>query len=104
MSAAGPLRDARVEFLPALLAWLDGRFVREGASILAETPLFAGRLIDSLRILELIAFTEHALDIRIPDGAIRMDNFATPARIAHVFGRMALEQALERAGGARAGA
>lgn len=89
--------DAPVDFLPALLAWLNRRFGRDGMTIDAGTALFAGRLVDSLRILELIAFTEHVLGLRIPDSAIRMDNFATPARIAAVFGRMALEQELERA-------
>lgn len=80
---AVPARDAR--FLPALLAWLNGRFARDGIGIEADTPLFATRLIDSLRILELIAFTERGLDLRIPDSAVRMDNFATPRRIAQVF-------------------
>ena len=79
--------DARA-FLDALLAWLNRRFARDGVVIAADTPLFAGRLIDSLRILELIAFTEHTLALRIPDSAVRMDNFATPARIAGVFTTM----------------
>ena len=86
MSAIVPSPLERAEFLPALLAWLNGRFARDGVVIDAATPLFAGRLVDSLRILELIAYTEHTLGLRIPDKAIRMDNFATPARIAEVFG------------------
>jgi len=81
--------DRRAGFLDALLAWLNRRFAREGVVIGADTQLFAGRLIDSLRILELIAFTEHRLGLRIPDSAVRMDNFATPARIAAVFTAMA---------------
>ena len=75
----------RAAFLEALLAWLNRRFARDGIVIAADTPLFAGRLIDSLRILELIAFTEHTLALRIPDSAVRMDNFASAARIAQVF-------------------
>ena len=75
----------RAAFLDALLAWLNRRFARDGIVIAADTPLFAGRLIDSLRILELIAFTEHTLALRIPDSAVRMDNFASAARIADVF-------------------
>lgn len=80
-----PLTHRGVDFLDALLAWLNRRFARDGVVVGAETPLFASRLIDSLRILELIAFTEHHLGLRIPDSAVRMDNFATPARIAGVF-------------------
>lgn len=78
-------RDVCAAFLRDLLAWLNRRFARDGMTIDADTPLFAGRLIDSLRILELIAFTEHTLGVRIPDSAIRMDNFATAERIAAVF-------------------
>ena len=85
----GRATAGRADFLDGLLAWLNGRFARDGVVIAAETPLFAGRLIDSLRILELIAFTEHRLGLRIPDSAVRMDNFATPARIASVFMAMA---------------
>jgi acyl carrier protein len=80
-----PGRDVGAAFLHDLLAWLNRRFARDGMTIDAATPLFAGRLIDSLRVLELIAFTEHTLGVRIPDSAIRMDNFATPERIAAVF-------------------
>ena len=78
-------REVGAAFLGDLLAWLNRRFARDGMTIDADTPLFAARLIDSLRILELIAFTERALGVRIPDSAIRMDNFATPRRIAEVF-------------------
>ena len=85
MSAPTLPRPTRAAFLDALLAWLNRRFARDGIVIAADTPLFAGRLIDSLRILELIAFTEHVLALRIPDSAVRMDNFASAARIADVF-------------------
>jgi acyl carrier protein len=83
--AAAPAPAHPTHFLEALLAWLNGRFARDGVVIGADTPLFTSRLIDSLRILELIAFTERGLDLRIPDSAVRMDNFATPRRIAKVF-------------------
>lgn len=91
--------DRAAGFLDALLAWLNRRFARGGVVIAAETPLFATRLIDSLRILELIAFTEHNLGVRIPDSAVRMDNFATPARIASVFAAMVASAPAARVGG-----
>ena len=53
--------------------------------IVATTPLFASRLIDSLRILELIAWTERAVGREIADGEIRTDNFASAARIVDTF-------------------
>ena len=68
-----------------LLVWLNERFAPDGPSIGADTPLFAGGLLDSLRILELIAWTERAIGREIPDRAIRTDNFACAARIAELF-------------------
>jgi acyl carrier protein len=71
--------------LAELLSWLNRRFAPDGPPIEANTPLFAGGLLDSMRILELIAWTERAIGREIPDAAIRTDNFASPARIAELF-------------------
>jgi len=84
MSAAQTPR-ARAALLRDLVAWLNERFAPDGPSIHAETPLFVGGLLDSMRILELIAWTERATGREIPDGAIRTDNFASAARIAELF-------------------
>jgi acyl carrier protein len=59
--------------------------VPEGVTVDADTPLFANGLIDSIRILRLIAWTEHALDLRIPDSRIRMDHFRSVRAIAETF-------------------
>jgi len=75
----------RAALLAELLAWLNHRFAPEGPPIEADTPLFASGLLDSMRILQLIAWTERAIGREIPDSAIRMDNFASPARIAELF-------------------
>lgn len=73
-------------FEARMVAWLNARFARPGAPLIeADTALFAGRLIDSIRILELIAWTERAIGREIPDVEIRMDNFRSVARIAEVF-------------------
>lgn len=89
MSAAGlgaaRAASPRAELLAELLAWLNHRFAPDGPPIGGDTPLFAGGLLDSMRILELIAWTERAIGREIPDVAIRTDNFATPARIAELF-------------------
>lgn len=85
--AAPAARPARADlFLAELLAWLNRRFAPGGPAIAADTPLFAGGLINSMRILDLIAWTERASGRRIPDAQIRMDNFGTAARIAALFG------------------
>ncbi len=75
----------RQAMLRELLAWLNERFAPDGLRIVATTPLFAGGLIDSLRILELIAWTERAIGREIADGEIRTDNFASAARIVDTF-------------------
>lgn len=84
MSAA-TLAPSRAALLAELLAWLNQRFAPDGPPIEAETPLFTGGLLDSMRILELIAWTERATGREIPDVAIRTDNFASAARIAERF-------------------
>jgi acyl carrier protein len=74
----------RARIVAALVSWLNRRF-DVGIEITATTPLFAGGLINSIRVLELIAWTERAIGRRIPDVAIRMDNFRSARRIAEVF-------------------
>lgn len=79
------MSEHRQRFLESMLAWLNEEIAPEGVFIHADTPLFASRLLDSLRVLELIAFTEQAIGTAIPDAQIRMDNFQTVSRIASVF-------------------
>lgn len=73
------------ELLAALLPWIQARLAPEGTRIGADTELFSGGLIDSMKILLLIAWTERAIGRPIADEQIRMDNFETPRRIADVF-------------------
>ena len=75
----------REEFVRRMIAWLNDDVAPKGSRVDADTPLFATRLLDSLRVLELIAFTEQAIGRAIPDSHIRMDNFQTVARITAVF-------------------
>ena len=79
--------SARSRFERAMVAWLNGRFGSKGIVITADTPLFARGVIDSLGILELIAWTEVNTGQVVPDESIRMDNFGTVARIAQTFVR-----------------
>lgn len=72
-------------FVARTVEWINRSLVPEGVTIEADTPLFANGLIDSIRILRLIAWTEHALDLRIPDTRIRMDYFRTVRTIADTF-------------------
>ena len=75
----------RDTFLVRTVEWINGTLVRSAVTVDADTPLFASGLIDSIRVLQLIAWTEHALNIHIPDLRIRMDHFQTVRRIADAF-------------------
>ncbi|HKN69203.1 MAG TPA: phosphopantetheine-binding protein, partial [Gemmatimonadaceae bacterium] len=74
-------------FVERTVEWINRTLLPEGVTVDADTPLFANGLIDSIRILRLIAWTEHALDLRIPDSRIRMDYFRTVRTIAETFAR-----------------
>lgn len=76
---------SREVFAAALLEWLNRRMAPPGERIEPDTPLFAGGLIDSLRILRLIAWIERETGSLIPDRMVRMDNFRSVERIAEVF-------------------
>lgn len=76
---------SRDHLIDGMLAWLNGKLAPPGVTILHDTPLFADGLIDSIRVLQLIAWTEQAIGRQIPDVMIRMDNFHTVERIAEVF-------------------
>ena len=75
----------RPRFVTEMLEWLNRRLAPPGVLIEAETPLFRTGIINSIRILELIAWTERATGRTIPDREIRMDNFQSVGRIADVF-------------------
>ena len=75
----------RERFTTEMVGWLNARISPAGVTIHADTPLFARGLMDSIRVLELIAYTERAIGSTIPDSRMRMDNFHTVARIADVF-------------------
>jgi hypothetical protein len=77
--------SATSAFEAALVAWLNVRFAPHGPPIAGDTPLFVGGLLNSIRILDLIAWTERAIGHEIPDAEIRTDNFGTAARIAERF-------------------
>ena len=79
------MTDSRPRFVETMLEWLNGKLAPPGVTIDADTPLFRSGLIDSIRILELIAWTERATGRLISEREIRMDNFRTVARIADVF-------------------
>jgi acyl carrier protein len=79
------MSSERSTFITQTVAWINQRLAPPGVAITADTPLFAGGLINSIRVLELIAWTERAIGAEIADQRIRMDNFCSVRRIAEVF-------------------
>lgn len=72
--------------LEDLVAYINRELLKgRGAPIDPDTQLFEDGLIDSLNILQLIAFVEVRLGRAIPDRDIVMDRFRTPRRITEAF-------------------
>jgi acyl carrier protein len=75
-----------VTVLEDLVAYINRELLKgRGAAIDPDTPLFEDGLIDSLNILQLIAFVEVRRGQVIPDRDIVMDRFRTPRRITEAF-------------------
>jgi len=70
-----------------LLDFVRGKLVEPGSTeaITRDTLLFEERVVDSLRILELIAFVQSAIGRKIPDAQIVHANFKSVGTIAGVF-------------------
>ncbi|MGH9458003.1 MAG: acyl carrier protein [Thermoanaerobaculia bacterium] len=66
-------------------------------NVTRATPLFDG-LIDSIRVLDLIAFVQTTLGIRIPDAMIRHENFRNVRAIAGAFWPLAAPERRHAAG------
>ena len=75
----------RDRFIRDMLAWINARLAPPGVRVGAATPLFGDRIINSIKILDLIAWTERAIGRPVPDAQIRLDNFRSVERIADVF-------------------
>lgn len=77
--------DAR-EFSEALVTFIErDLLVGRAGEIHAETYLFADGLIDSLKILQLVAFVERATGRSIAERDIVMKNFRSVQAIAEHF-------------------
>ena len=79
------MTDQHPSFIETMLDWLNRTIAPPGVTIGADTPLFRSGIMNSIRVLELIAWTERATGRAITDRDIRMDNFHSVARIAEVF-------------------
>jgi acyl carrier protein len=77
--------SARDRFAERMLAWIGARLAPPGVVVARDTALFAEGIVSSIKVLELIAWTEREIGREIADTEIRLDNFRSVARIAEVF-------------------
>lgn len=81
--------ETREAFVRALIEFIEGlliaRYGVAASNIDPSTPLFESGLIDSLGILDLLAFVEHATGQPVPVRKVDMRFFGTVDRIAHAF-------------------
>lgn len=85
--AAKPALDAR-KFEADLVSFINTTLVPQGKGIVAaETHLFEEGLINSIKILDLMAFVERALGEKIPDRLVVMKNFRSARAITSTFVR-----------------
>jgi acyl carrier protein len=68
-----------------MVEWINARLAPPGRQVDAHTQLFAEGIISSIKVLDLIAWTERAIGRAIDDADIRLDNFRSVQRIADVF-------------------
>lgn len=80
MISATELQEKLLRFTRENLASPDA-----GPSLTCDTRLFEDRVIDSLKVLELIAFVQAAIGRKIPDSQIVLANFRTISTISRVF-------------------
>ena len=77
--------NAREQFTAQTLEWINTHLAPPGVVVTADTRLFAEGIISSIKVLDLIAWTERAIGGEIADRDIKLDNFRTVGRIAEVF-------------------
>ena len=73
------------EFERQLVHFINATLLGGAGEVDRDTRLFEDGYMNSLRILDLIAFVEKALGSRIPDRAVRLANFRTIATIVQAF-------------------
>ena len=64
-----------------LLGYLTSHLVGKGVDLDGETSLFEARLLDSVRLMELIEHVEKSYDVRVAPMEIVLENFDTVDRM-----------------------
>ena len=70
-----------------LLRYLATHFVGKGVALGAGTSLFEERLLDSVRLIELIDYVEKTYSVRVSPMEIVLENFDSVDKITDYLGR-----------------
>jgi acyl carrier protein len=74
--------------LPTLRRYIADTLLEGDDGELDEsTPLLEWGVIDSIAMVDLLAFIERELGVRIPDEDVMPENFATLSAIGHLVSR-----------------
>lgn len=68
-----------------LLTFINLKLLKGKEPLKAKSKLFEDGYIDSMKILDLIAYVEKKIGKRIDDGEMVMSNFATVKQISDKF-------------------
>jgi acyl carrier protein len=77
--------EFRRELIDLVAHRLRSRRRRDIGPVDGATPLFATGIVDSMAILELIAFVEEAIGRTIPARQVHLKHFGTVDRICEAF-------------------
>ena len=69
-----------------LIVYVKEALQHEGA-LDADTPLFSTGALDSVAMMNLIAFVEETAGVQVRAEDVTLENFDTPGRIARFAGR-----------------
>jgi len=78
--------------LAIITDWLAGLPTGQG-DLLPDTALIEQGILDSIELLNLVAFLEERFAVALPVDAFVPENFATPAAVAALVGRLADQEA-----------
>lgn len=79
-----------MEILAKIIDWVrtNKGDLDQTIEITADSELLRDGLIDSLDLLQLVAYIEDQFKINLPPDALTPDNFSTPQAISNLIGQV----------------
>jgi len=79
-----------MEVLEKIIDWVrSGKDeLNQEIEITGDTELLRSGLIDSLDLLQLVAYIEEEFDLKLPPEALTPDNFSTPESVSTLVGQI----------------